>query len=63
MVLYGSDYLILDSETAIGKHPLKALEALAKSIAEAEAVYDYDQAFSIDMAEAVAYMRDSDGKK
>ena len=45
MVLNGSDCLILDSETAIGKHPLKALEALAKGIAEAETVFDYDQAY------------------
>lgn len=45
MVLYGADCLLLDSETAVGQNPVKALEALAKGIAEAESIYDYDQAY------------------
>ena len=45
MVLAGADCMMLTHETSIGKNPLGALTALAKAIAEAESVYDYDQAY------------------
>jgi len=43
--LEGVDAIMLCHETSIGKYPIDAMNHLAKGIAEAENVYDYDQAF------------------
>jgi len=43
--LQGADSFILTQETSIGQYPIQAMNELAKAIAEAENVYDYDQAF------------------
>jgi len=43
--LAGADTFILSHETSIGKNPIEATVFLAKAIAEAENVFDYDQAF------------------
>lgn len=37
--------MMLTHETSIGSNPVNALVALAKAIAEAESIYDYDQAY------------------
>ena len=44
-VLEGADVFILSHETSIGKQPLEATILLAKAIAEAENVFDHEQAF------------------
>lgn len=44
--LEGADSFILSRETSMGAHPIKTTVNLAKAIAEAEAVFDYDQAFT-----------------
>ena len=41
-VLEGVDAIMLSHETAIGKNPIASVIQLAKSIAEAENVLDYD---------------------
>lgn len=46
MVLLGTDSLMLTHETSIGENPLNSITALAKAIAEAESIYDYDQAYT-----------------
>lgn len=43
--LDGVDSFILSHETSIGKRAIETTVNLAKSIAEAEAVYDYDQVY------------------
>jgi len=43
--LEGVDAIMLCHETSTGKYPIDAMHHLAKGIAEAENVYDYDQAF------------------
>jgi pyruvate kinase len=40
--LEGVDYFILSHETLIGLNPVKAMDNLAKAIAEAENIYDFD---------------------
>lgn len=44
-VLEGADVFILSHETSVGKYGLEATVLLAKAIAEAENVFDYEQAF------------------
>ena len=44
-VLLGADCLMLTHETSMGAHPMAAITALAKAIAEAESVYDWDQVY------------------
>jgi pyruvate kinase len=44
--LDGADCFILSHETSMGNHPIKSTVSLAKAIAEAEAVFDYDQAYT-----------------
>ena len=44
-VLDGTDGFILSHETSVGAHPLDAAVLLAKSISEAEQVFDHDQAY------------------
>lgn len=41
-VLEGADVFILSHETSIGKAPLESTVLLAKSIAEAENVFDHE---------------------
>ena len=43
--LAGVDCFILSHETSIGKNPIDSTTFLAKAIAEAESIYDYEQAF------------------
>ena len=43
--LDGVDSIMLCHETSMGKYPIEAMSQLAKGIAEAENIYDYDQAF------------------
>jgi pyruvate kinase len=43
--LDGVDSFILSHETSCGLHPVEATNSLAKAIAEAENIYDYEQAF------------------
>lgn len=43
--LEGVDSFMLCHETSVGKYPIEAMCQLAKGIAEAENIYDYDQAF------------------
>jgi pyruvate kinase len=43
--LEGVDSIMLCHETSMGKFPIQAMNQLAKSIAEAENIYDYDQAY------------------
>ena len=42
-VLEGADVFILSHETSIGEYPIEATILLAKSIAEAEIVYNHQQ--------------------
>ena len=42
----GADAFILSGETSIGRFPVETTLLLAKAIAEAENVYDYEQAFT-----------------
>lgn len=44
-VLEGADVFVLSSETAVGAHAVEATVLLAKSIAEAENIYDHEQAY------------------
>ncbi len=44
-VLDGADVFILSHETSVGHNPLNATILLAKAIAEAENIYDHEQAF------------------
>jgi pyruvate kinase len=44
-VIDGADVFILSHETSIGKYPVEATVLLAKSIAEAENIYDHEQAY------------------
>lgn len=44
--LDGADSFILSHETSIGAHPIATTLNLAKSIAEAEAVFDYEQTYT-----------------
>ncbi len=44
-VLDGADGYILSHETSIGHTPLDATVLLAKSMAEAENIYDHEKAF------------------
>lgn len=44
-VIEGVDAFILSHETSIGASPLNATILLAKSIAEAENIYDHEQAY------------------
>jgi pyruvate kinase len=37
---------MLTKETSEGKYPLEAIKTLAKTIAETEQVYDYDQEYT-----------------
>jgi pyruvate kinase len=43
--LDGADSFILSHETSIGKYPIEATINLAKAIAEAEAIFDFDQVY------------------
>lgn len=43
--LHGVDSFILSHETSIGQHPIESTVQLAKAIAEAESIFDYEQAF------------------
>jgi pyruvate kinase len=44
-VLEGCDVFILSHETSIGQNPVDATVLLAKAIAEAENVFDHEQAY------------------
>jgi pyruvate kinase len=44
--LDGADAFILSHETSVGKNGIEATINLAKGIAEAEAIFDYEQAFA-----------------
>jgi pyruvate kinase len=44
-VIEGADVFILSHETSVGKYPYDSTILLAKSIAEAENVYDHEQAY------------------
>ena len=44
-MLDGADAFILSHETSVGKVPTEATIVLAKSIAEAENVFDHEQAY------------------
>ena len=44
--LEGADCFMLTHETSFGKQPIEATTFLAKAVAEAENIYDYDQAFA-----------------
>ena len=46
VVLLGADSLMLTHETSLGENPLNSITALAKAIAEAESIYDFDQAYT-----------------
>jgi pyruvate kinase len=41
-VIEGADVFILSHETSVGRYPIDATILLAKAIAEAENVYDYE---------------------
>jgi pyruvate kinase len=41
-VIEGADVFILSHETSVGQYPVEATILLAKSIAEAENVYDHE---------------------
>jgi len=43
--LDGTDSFIMTHETSIGINPVKAVVQLAKGIAEAEGIFDYEQAY------------------
>jgi pyruvate kinase len=43
--LDGADSFVMSHETSCGLHPVEATNNLAKAIAEAENIYDYEQAF------------------
>lgn len=43
--LEGVDCIMLCHETSVGKYPIQAMTQLAKSIAEAENIFDYEQAY------------------
>lgn len=43
-MIEGADVFILSHETSVGSYPADATILLAKSIAEAENVYDHEQA-------------------
>lgn len=57
-VLDGADVFILSHETSIGKYGHEACIMLSKAIAEAENVFDYEQAFQDTRAGSIA-----DGRK
>tara|TARA_B110000503_G_C6943607_1_gene328008 strand:+ start:245 stop:391 length:147 start_codon:yes stop_codon:yes gene_type:complete len=40
--LEGADCFMLTHETSIGKLPIEATTCLAKAVAEAESIYDYE---------------------
>ena len=44
-VIDGADVFILSHETSASKYPVEATVLLAKSIAEAENIYDHEQAY------------------
>lgn len=44
-VIEGADVFILSHETSVGLYPCDATILLAKSIAEAENVYDHEQTY------------------
>lgn len=43
--LEGADCFMLTHETSVGKNPVEAATFLAKAVAEAEGIYDYEQAY------------------
>lgn len=43
--LDGTDSFILSHETSIGQNAIQSVINLAKSIAEAESIFDYEQAY------------------
>lgn len=43
--LDGVDSIMLCHETSIGKFPINAMNHLAKSIAEAENIFDWEQSY------------------
>ena len=43
--LEGADCFMLTHETSIGKQPIESTTFLAKAVAEAEGIYDYEQAY------------------
>ena len=45
-MLDGADALILSHETSKGKNGVQTCELLSKAIAEAEQVFDHEQAFN-----------------
>ena len=40
--LEGADCFMLTHETSVGKMPVEATTCLAKAVAEAESIYDYE---------------------
>ena len=44
-MLDGADGFVLSHETSMGKKPLESTVLLAKSMAEAENIYDHEKAF------------------
>lgn len=40
--LEGADCFMLTHETSVGKQPVEATTCLAKAVAEAESIYDYE---------------------
>jgi len=57
-VLEGADVFILSHETSIGRNPIEATILLAKSIAEAENIFDHEKAYQDMRSQAI-----SEGKK